>query len=152
MELNKQSLTNEASANASDVFSLSVSPPSTATKYGNKVLQQSTATKYGNKPETELNIIREPTMKTLTGIFLLSACLTAALFPHNLAAAEDAKHQPNFNRSEHAQPIFKKIRRSATDLPSRVPQRIITSRNSKTPLKQAHLIHTVLPYSLSQPE
>ena len=91
-------------------------------------------------------------MKTLTSIFLLSTCLTAVLYPHNLAAAEAVKHQPNFKSSEQSQPVFKKIRRSATDLPSRVSQRIITPRNSKTPLKQTHLIHTVLPYSLSQPE
>jgi hypothetical protein len=91
-------------------------------------------------------------MKTLTGIFLLSACLTATLFPHNLAAAEDAKHQPNLNSSKQAQPIFKKIRRSSNGLSNRLSQRIITSRNSKTSLKQAHLIHTALPYTLSKSE
>lgn len=139
MEVNKQSLTNEASATASDVFSLSFIAPSTVIK-------------YCNKPETELNIRREPMMKTFTSMMLLSTCLTAALFPHNLAAAEDAKHQPNLNSSEQAQPIFKKMRRSSNGLSNRVSQRIITSRNSKTSLKQAHLIHTALPYTLSQSE
>ncbi|NDW16521.1 hypothetical protein GTQ48_13465 [Alteromonas genovensis] len=91
-------------------------------------------------------------MKTLISMMLLSACLAAALFPHNLAAAEDAKHQPNLNSSEQVQPIFKKIRRSSNYLSNRVSQRIITPRNSKTSLKQAHLIHTALPYTLSQPE
>ena len=91
-------------------------------------------------------------MKTLTSMFLLITCLVAVLYPYNLAAAEAVKHQPNFNSSKQAQPIFKKIRRSATALPSRVSQRIITPRNSKTSLKQAHLIHSVLPYSSSQSE
>ncbi|MEQ3639452.1 MAG: hypothetical protein ABNH03_06785 [Alteromonas sp.] len=91
-------------------------------------------------------------MKTLTSMMLLSACLAAALFPHNLIAAEDATHQPNLNSSDQAQPIFKKIRRSSNDLSNRVSQRIITSRNSKTSLKQAHLIHTALPYTLSKSE
>lgn len=139
MSVNKQSLTNEASATASDVFFLSVSALSTAIK-------------CCNIPETELNMLREPMMKTLTGIILLSTCLAAVLFPHNLAAAEDAKHQPNLNSSEQAQPIFKKIRRSSNNISSRVSQRIITPRNSKPALNQAHLIHTALPYTLSQSE
>ena len=91
-------------------------------------------------------------MKTLTSMMLISACLAAVLISHNLAAAEDAKHQPNLNSSEQAKPIFKKIRRSPNDLPNRLPQGIITPRNSNTPLQQAHLLHSALPYTLSQSE
>ena len=91
-------------------------------------------------------------MKTLTCIFLLSICLVAALFPHDLAAAEDGKYQPKLNSSEQTQPIFKKIRRSGNGLSSRISQRTIILQNSKTPLKHGHLIHTALPYSLSQSE
>ena len=134
MAVNKQSLTNEASATASDVFSFSL------------------RFYYCSEREAELNDTREPMMKTLTSMFLLSTCLVAVLYPYNLAAAEAVKQQQNFNSSKQAQPIFKKIRRSATALPSRVSQRIITLRNTKTSLKQAHLIHSVLPYSSSQSE